>query len=214
MKQIKLNVKSRELTGRTASKRLRTDGQIPAVMYGDSGVSTLQLDRTEFQLAWRGIAGRAALLELHKDGEAECTFAIIKEIQRNPRTDSFVHIDFKEIVRGQDMEAEVPVRVKGVAEGVKTFGGVLEVIVNHVKVRCRPRDLPEVIEVDVTQLMVGDSVHVAQLPVIENVTYLAKADTIFVTVLSPTVAEAAPAPVAAAAAAPAAAAKAAPAAKK
>lgn len=176
MKQVALNVKSREAVGTAAVKRLRAAGQIPAVIYGESGVHSLSVDSVQFKQAWRKIAGSAALLELHLDGAEESTFAIIKEYQRDPRRDTFEHIDFLEIVRGKDMEAEIPVHTKGTANGVKNQQGVLEVHAHELTVRCRPRDLPEFIEVDVTALSVGDSLHVRDLPAIEGVTFTDDAD--------------------------------------
>lgn len=169
MKQVALNVKSRDAVGSTAVKRLRAAGQIPAVIYGESGVHPLQVDADAFSLAWRKIAGRAALLELHTDGAEESTFAIIKEYQRNPRNDRFEHIDLLEIVRGKEMEAEIPVQTVGSAYGVKNQQGVLEIHAHELAVRCRPRDLPEEIDVDVTAMKVGDSIKVGDLPAIEGV---------------------------------------------
>lgn len=170
MKQVALNVKTRDAVGSTAVKRLRAEGLIPAVIYGESGVRHLQISADEFFLAWRKIAGRASLLELHTDGAEESTFAIIKEYQRNPRNDRFEHIDLLEIVRGKEMEADIPVHPVGAAFGVKNQQGVLEVHAHELGVRCRPRDLPEFISVDVTALKVGESLRVADLPAIEGVT--------------------------------------------
>lgn len=179
MKQVSLNVKSRTEKGRNASKRLRGAGSIPAVIYGESGVRDLSVSQKEFSLAWRSVVGRAALIELHLDGAEESTFAIIQETQRNPRTDAFQHIDFKEVVRGKDMEAEIPVIAKGVSPGVKN-GGILEFHAETLTVRCRPRDLPEAIAVDVTQMQIGDSLHVRDLPAAEGLTILSDDDLVVV----------------------------------
>src|SRR5690606_16217197 len=115
--------------GRSASRQSRVSGSIPAVIYGESGVKHLSVSSNAFKLAWREVAGRAALIELHFDGEEESHFAIIQEVQRDACTDSFKHIDFKEVVRGHEMEAKIPVRTRGISPGVKNLGGVLEV--NH-----------------------------------------------------------------------------------
>lgn len=181
MKQVALNVSSRESFGSGPMKRLRAAGKIPAVIYGDSGVKHLNVDAHEFMMAWRRIGGGAALIELHADGAAESTFAIIKEFQRNPRSDHFEHIDFQEIVRGKDMEVDIPVHTRGTAYGVKNQQGVLEINAHELAVRCRPRDLPEFIEVDVTALKVGDSLHVSDLPAIEGVTFIDDDDLVVVT---------------------------------
>jgi large subunit ribosomal protein L25 len=180
MKQVALNVKSREAIGSSAAKRLRATGQIPAVIYGESGAHNLSVDADQFKLAWRKIAGSATLIELHLDGAEDTTFAIIKDYQRDPMRDNFEHIDFQEIVRGKDMEADIPVHSKGVANGVRNQQGVLEINAHELTVRCRPRDLPEFIEVDVTKLSVGDSLHVRDLPAIEGVTFVDDADLVVV----------------------------------
>lgn len=172
MKQVSLNVKTRDAVGSSSAKRLRAAGKIPAVIYGESGTQSLTVEVDQFKQAWRKIAGGAALVELHVDGAEESTFSVIKEFQRDPRRDNFLHIDFQEVVRGKDMEIEIPVHTKGIAFGVKNEQGVVEINAHELRVRCRPRDLPEFIEVDVTALKVGDSLHVSDLPKIEGVTFV------------------------------------------
>ena len=180
MKQVALNVKTREAIGSTAVKRLRNEGQIPAVLYGESGVHHLQVDGDAFFAAWRKMAGRAALLELHTDGADESTFAIIREYQRNARTDKFEHVDLLEVVRGKDMEANIPVATIGTSFGVKNQQGVIEIQTHELGVRCRPSALPEEIDVDVTAMKVGDSLRVEDLPAIEGVIFIDHADLVVV----------------------------------
>ena len=172
MKQVVLNVKTHSALGSSAVKRLRDAGQIPAVIYGESGVSHLEIDAVAFGNAWRSIGGRASLVELHADGDKEGTFAIIKGTQRHSTKDNFLHVDFLEIVRGKDMEAAIPVITQGIAYGVKNEQGVVEINAHEVPVRCRPKSLPEAIVVDVTDLKVGDSVHLGQLAAIDGVTFM------------------------------------------
>jgi large subunit ribosomal protein L25 len=180
MKQVVLNVKTRDALGSAAVKRLRREGQIPAVLYGESGVHHVQVGAEAFFAAWRKMAGRATLLELHMDGAEESTFTILKDYQRNARTDRFEHLDLLEVVRGKDMEADIPVVTKGTAFGVKNQQGVLEINAHELNVRCRPRDLPEEILIDVTTLKVGDSLHVEDLPPIEGVTFNDPSDLVVV----------------------------------
>ena len=172
MKQITLNIKPREEIGRTASKHLRQDGIVPAVIYGESGLRHLQVNEHEFAMQYRKIRGTAALIELKQEGEEEGQFAIIQELQRNTRTDAFLHIDFKEIVRGQEMEADIPVNTIGIADGVKNYGGVLEISAQTLRVRCRPRHLPEEILIDVTELGIGNVVNLSGVTAPEGVTFL------------------------------------------
>lgn len=180
MKQITLTTKNRSEAGRSASYKLRQGGDIPAVLYGESGTRKLSLDAHEFAMSYRKFAGSAALIELKIDGDEESHYAIIQELQRNPRSDAFLHVDFKEIVRGKDMEAEIPVRTRGVADGVRNYGGVLEINAHTLTVRCRPRHLPEQILVDVAGLAIGKSIHLGEIEAPEGVTFLDDKDLVVI----------------------------------
>jgi len=180
MKQITLKTAPREEaeTGRTATRHMRQNGEIPAVIYGESGHRNLKLNAHEFMMAYRKLSGGAALIELKTDGEAEGMFAIIQDMQRNTQTDAFLHIDFKEIVRGKEMETDIPVHTLGTPDGVRNYGGVLEVSSHTLRVRCRPRNLPEYIEVEVSALEIGKSIHLSEISPPEGVTFLDDPDTV------------------------------------
>ena len=180
MKQITIKTKKRTDTGRTASRHQRNDGEVPAVFYGESGAQHLTLNGHDFAMAYRKMSGSATLIALEIEGDDEPHFAIIQELQRNTRTDAFLHIDFKEIVRGQDMEVDIPVHTTGKADGVRNYGGVLEVSTHTLRVRCRPRDLPEAIEIDVTNLGIGKSLHLSDIQAPEGVTFLADPELVVV----------------------------------
>ncbi len=180
MKQITLNTKARETKGRAANKHMRQAGTIPAVIYGESGNHTLSVDAHEFKMAYRNVIGSAVLIELKYEDEAESQYAIIQELQRNTRTDEFLHIDFKEIVRGQDMEADIPVHPVGTADGVRNYGGVLEISAHTLRVRCRPRHLPESIDVNVRELAIGRVILLSEVTAPEGVTFLDDPETVVV----------------------------------
>jgi large subunit ribosomal protein L25 len=209
MKQLNLNVQAREQSGRSASSRLRKAGRIPAVVYGPNGVRTLSIGSVDFRKLWKQVSGRTALIELATDGVAEPTLSIIQQVQRNSLTDDFTHIDFKEILRGHDMWATVSIKVVGDAFGVRNEGAILELHRHDIEVRCRPRFLPEIIEINVENMKAGDSLKVKDLPVLEGVAYEMEADVPVVSCLIPKVEEVKPVEVApaegdaAAAAAPA-----------
>jgi large subunit ribosomal protein L25 len=112
------------------------------------------------------------LFELKMEGDGESHYAIIQELQRNTRTDAFLHVDFKEVVRGKEMEADIPVRTRGVADGVRNYGGVLEISANTLRVRCLPRHLPEAIVIEVTELSIGRSIHLSEIEAGEGITFL------------------------------------------
>jgi len=180
MKQITIQTKDRKKTGRSANKTLRREGRIPAVFYGESGNRLLSLNNHDFGLKYREISGKAALIELKMEGGEDGSFAIIQEMQRNSRSDAFVHIDFKEIVRGQEMEVSIPLNTLGTPDGVKNYGGVLEVSATELRVRCRPRNLPEGISLDVSDLEIGKTMHLSELEAPEGVTFLDDPDMVVV----------------------------------
>ena len=169
MKQINLNVANRETVGGSSANRYRKEGKIPAVIYGESGCKNLLVDAKEFSVVAKAILGKAALLEVHFDDGTESRYAILKEVVRNPLKDNVEHIDFKEVVRGKPMDAVIPLHFEGESEGVKNENGVLEINLHEVPVRCRPRDLPEFIAVDVSKLHVGESITVSGLVLPEGV---------------------------------------------
>lgn len=169
MKQINLNVANREQLGGGASGRYRKAGKIPAVIYGESGSKNLLVDEKEFAVVAKQVIGKAVLIEVHYADGAESQFAVLKEVARDPLTDKAEHIDFLEVVRGKPMNATIPLRLQGESEGVKNGGGVLDVLLHEVKVRCRPRDLPEFIVIDVANLLVGQTITIAGIKMPENV---------------------------------------------
>lgn len=180
MKQVTLTTKKRTERGRSSSARLRKAGRLPAVFYGDSGNTLLSVDTREFWLAYRQIAGRAALLELKLEDHDEPAYAIIQELQTDPVSDEYLHLDLKEIVRGQEMEADIPLHTIGIADGVKNYGGVLEVNASDLRVRCRPRHLPEYITLNVEDLEIGKSIHLSEVDAPEGVTFLGDPDMVVV----------------------------------
>jgi len=170
MKDYSLKVSLRDQTGRGPTRRLRKAGRIPAVLYGRSGSRSLSLDRTEFLDLWKEVRGSTTLIQLVEEG-GEQVRSLVQAYQRNPMTDVFEHIDFKEIPAGVEMQTQVRVHFVGEAIGVKNELGLLDVHHHDVGVRCLPRDLPRFIDVDVTDLHAGGSIHVSDLKPIENVIF-------------------------------------------
>jgi large subunit ribosomal protein L25 len=209
MKKYQLTVTSRAGTGRSASRRLRKADKIPAILYGKhTKPETLAVNAPEFVKLLKEIAGRAALIELKRDAGANA-LSFLQEIQRDPITDRYLHVDLQEVKENEKMIISVSVRVVGEAYGVKTEGGVLDTATKRLRIRTLPKDLPDFIEVDVTELKMGESIHVSKLKPIAGVEYLDDANQAVVLCVAPPEEEAAPA--AAAAAAPAEGAAAAPA---
>lgn len=219
--QLSLNVAPRAQTGRSASRRLRKVNQIPAILYGKhSNPEKLAVDVPEFTRLLKTVKGRSLIIELTRTDKPEKALSFLQEIQRDPITDRFLHVDLQEIKADEKFEIRVPLQILGEAYGVKQQSGVLEIATQQVRIRCLPKDLPEAIVIDVTELKVGETIKVAQLKPIAGVEYrdlpgqpvVACVEIAEEVVETPAAGAAAAAPAAGAAAAPAAGAAAAPAA--
>lgn len=169
MKQINLNVANRAMVGGLTSNRYRKEGKIPAVIYGESGNKNLLLDERGFESIAKEVVGKAVLFEIHFDDGTESHFAVLKEVSRNSLTGRVMHVDFKEVVRGKPMNAVVPLHFVGEAEGVKNENGVIDINLHEVHVRCRPRDLPEFITVDISPMHVNETLFLGELKLPEGV---------------------------------------------
>ena len=169
MKQLTLKVTSRALHGRGPARRLRADGSIPAIIYGKSGNQSVSVAQEAFRDLMRAKGNAASLIDLDVDGKK--FLSLIKEFQRHPITQKFLHIDIMEIDPNSPMTAAIPVRAIGEAHGVKTDGGTLAIVSQTINVRCLPKDLPEFIEVDVTELKVNESIHVGEIKAPKGITF-------------------------------------------
>lgn len=172
MKKFQLTVSTREGTGRSASRRLRKAEKIPAILYGKhTKPETLAVNAPEFVKLLKEIAGRAALIELKRDAGANA-LSFLQEVQRDPITDRYLHVDLQEVKENEKMVISVTVRVVGEAYGVKTEGGVLDIATKRLRIRTLPKDLPEFIEVNVSELKMGEAIHVSSIKVAPGVELL------------------------------------------
>ncbi len=203
--QFKLNVVSRANTGRSASRRLRKVNQIPAILYGKhTSPETLSVDGPEFIRLIKAIAGSAALVELQRKDNKPAALSFLQEVQRDPITDKYLHVDLQEVKADEKMEIRVRLRLVGESFGVKNQSGVLETPSQYLRIRCFPKDLPPYIAIDVTELKVGETLHIGELKAIEGVEFLDDKNQSVVSCVEPVAEEAAATPAAGAAAAPAA----------
>jgi large subunit ribosomal protein L25 len=181
---------SRTETGKGAARKLRAAGQVPGVFYGRGGSAIpLVLNGKELEVALTGSQGGNVIVDLKVQGAGEADRkAIIREVQRDPVAGSILHVDFQHISLTEKITVEVPVVLVGVPTGVKDGGGILEHLLREVEVECLPTDIPAHIDVDVSALGIGDSVHVSDLKA-ERVTIQTEADRTVATVVPPTVLE-------------------------
>jgi len=170
---LTLKVATRAQTGRSSSRRLRKANRIPAILYGKhSDPEKLSIEVPEFTKLLKSVAGRSLLIELNREDKAEKALSFLQEIQRDPMTDRYLHVDLHEVKPDEKFEIRVPVRVIGESFGVKNQSGVLEIASHVLRIRCLPGDLPEAIEIDVTTLNVGQTIKVAELKPVEGVTFM------------------------------------------
>jgi len=196
MAEIKVSAESRSDFGKNASRRLRQKGMVPAIVYGGKGENiAVAVNPKELQKVLRSEAGRNAILKLEVAGQG-ATSAILKGWQVDPVKENFLHADFYRIAMDVALRITVPIAVKGEARGVKTEGGILELVLRQIEVECLPGDIPERIEVDVTDLDLNGALRVSDLPISAKVKVLQNPDQVVVHVVS--VKEEVPAPTAAA----------------
>lgn len=193
MKQLKLTVSNRKETGRGAARRLRASGKVPAVIYGKSGSRPLTLEEPKFRKLMRATSGAAAIIEI-EDENKQTALSVIQEVSRDPVKDTFTHVDFHEVSATEEMHAVLPVHTKGEAYGAKNQGGLVDIVIYQVDIQCLPKDLPEYVEIDVSELRVGQAVHIKELPKLPGVKYLHDADSVVLGCFAPTKAEAPSAP--------------------
>jgi large subunit ribosomal protein L25 len=188
----------RERSGKGPARQARLQGRIPGVLYGHGQAArSVAVDSREFINAVRQIEGGNMIVSLRLEG-GERT-ALVREVQRDPLSHEILHLDFQEVSLTERVRVEVALHLTGASPGVKE-GGILETITRHVEVECLATQIPDAMDVDVSALGIGDSVHVRDLAVPQGVTVLADADLTVATVVPPTVYEAPAAPEAVAAA--------------
>jgi large subunit ribosomal protein L25 len=196
MAEITVKAETRSDFGKNASRRLRSKGLVPAVIYGGTGENvSLAVDPKALQKVLRSEAGRNAILKLEIGGKGAIN-AILKSWQVDPVREHFLHADFYRIAMDVAIRVTVPIAIKGEARGVKTEGGILELVIRQIEIECLPGDIPERIEVDVTDLGFNEALRVSDLPVTAKVKVLQNPDQVVVHVIS--VKEEVAAPVAAA----------------
>ena len=187
MAVIPLGGTRRENLGKGGARKARAAGHIPAVLYGHGQEPVpVSIQAREFDLALRSHKGGNPIVNLAVGG-GEYT-ALIRAVQYDPLSHDILHLDFQHISLTETIEVKVAVHLTGLPVGVKDGGGILETILREIEVRCLPTAIPPAIEVDVSHLNIGDSVHVREITV-PNVTILNDGAETVATVVPPTVME-------------------------
>ena len=162
MATAQLNATPRTDKGKGVARKLRASGQVPGVIYGHGREpQPLSINAREFDRLAERVRITSTVIELALDGRTART--LIRELQRDPIRRSVLHVDFQELVAGEKIVVEVPLRFTGTAMGVKNDGGILEEVMHQISVRVDPSNIPDHIDVDVTPLTIGHSFHVSDL---------------------------------------------------
>jgi len=184
MAEIVVNAETRSDRGKNAARRLRTKGLIPAVVYGGKGEATaVSVDPKTLQKVLRSETGRNTILKLQLGSDGN-TAAILKQWQVDPVKENFLHADFYRIAMDVALRVKVPVAIKGEARGVKTDGGILELIMRAIEVECLPGDIPERIEIDVADLGINDALRISDVLVSPKIKIMDDADQVVVHVIA------------------------------
>lgn len=200
-KQTKLSAQTRAGIGRSAVNKIKTQGLVPAVIYGGKDKpQNLQLSARDIDNLLSRVVGESVLVELEIADGSNVTnrLALMKEVQHHPLKGGVLHIDFQAVSADEEIHAEIPIEPFGEPNGVKNFGGILEIAMHSLEVACLPKDLPEIIRIDVSALNVGDAIHVKDIQLPPGVASKVSPELTVVHVAMPKV-EAEPEPAAAAA---------------
>jgi large subunit ribosomal protein L25 len=184
--RIKLVVQERPELGSRATRRLRRQGFVPGVIYGHGKEPrAFAVEDRELRRALTGSHGLHAILDVKLEGESTSRASILKEFQRDRVRDTVTHIDLLEVSLDETIQSQVNVVLTGDSVGVRE-GGVLSQASHQVTVEAKPLEIPEHVDIDITDLGLGDSLRVADLTATEGVAFLDDPDTVIVSVVAPT----------------------------
>jgi large subunit ribosomal protein L25 len=203
---FELAAEFRETQGKGASRRLRHEGKVPAILYGGhADARALTLSHQKLLIMLDNERFYSTILSLKVGDQTQA--AILKDVQRHPFKNAIVHVDFQRVEENEKIRISIPLHFTGaaVSPGVKSQGGLVSHMRTETEVSCLPKDLPEFIEVDISGLSLNESIHLSQLKIPEGVTLvdLVKDDAAVVAIHSPRAEEPEPTAAAAAGAAPA-----------
>ncbi len=175
MATAQLSATPRNSSGKGPARTLRSAGQIPGVVYGHAREpQPLTLDTREFEKLLSHISAESTVIELSLGGQT--TKTLIREIQRHPFKRQILHVDFQELVAGEKVQVNIPIVLIGIPEGVRASGGVMDQTLRELSIRVDPSAIPDHIEVDVSGVLIGHSIHVSELQLPEGVEVLNDAE--------------------------------------
>ena len=190
MSNTKLVAQPRTTKGSPAARRLRAEGHIPGVIYGQGMAPvSVTVERRDLRLALSGPAGSNTVLTLEVDGKSYP--AVVKDMQRHPIRRTVAHIDFLQVNMNEEITVSVAVHLVGEAKAVAAEGGLVDSAVDSIEVSCTPNNMPNAFEIDITEMQPGDVIRLADVPMPKGVTALGDPEMPIVTILITSAAEAA-----------------------
>lgn len=186
---VTLQAETRSQTGKGVARQLRINGRVPAVIYGRGRESqSLSVSHHDMERTLASVSG-TTIIDLAVAGAT--VKALIRDVQRHPFRPGIIHVDFYEIHEGETITIDIPIHLVGIPDGVRNGGGVLDQVVREIEIEVLPRHIPEYVELDVSALGIGQSLHVSDLR-IENAHVLAEPERTVCTVVAPRVEEVEP----------------------
>jgi len=168
---VSFNATARDTTGKGAARSLRSNGQVPAVIYGHGREpQPLSLNARDLDKMLGHIQAESTVIEVSFGGTTSKT--LIREIQRHPIKRQILHVDFQALVAGEKVTVSIPIVLTGIAEGVRLEGGVLDHTLRELEIEVDPSNIPDHVELDVTNMVIGDSLHVSDIKLPEGVEIL------------------------------------------
>lgn len=188
MQEISINVTPRLLTGKAEANRARRNNLIPAVIYSKNKTNlAITVGYTEFYAAAKASKSSQLFTLKSEDPTLKDLVgrkALVKEIQKDYLKDCLTHVDFQLLEKGQAVSVDVPLHIKGEAPGVKTSGGVLAIVSHEIKISCLPEAIPEYVEVDISKLELGDSIHANEITLPAGIKLVSRSDETLVSVVA------------------------------
>jgi large subunit ribosomal protein L25 len=174
---VKIKGAKRELFGKNASRRLRREGKVPAILYGPETENiSLSLEKKDLFQILRSETGENTIFKVSFDSQVQDV--MIKDLQKDPTTDELIHVDLILIAMDKEIRLEVPIVLVGESVGVKSEGGFVDLSLRELEIECLPKDIPEQIQVDITALHLHQSIKVEELTPPPGVTVISEPESV------------------------------------
>lgn len=175
--QLEITVEQRQKTGRNIARKMSRDGKVAAVVYGAGRDSVpITVDRKTILELLKKAASENAIYLLRLGGSKNQRHVMIRDMQVDPVSQRILHIDFQRVLMDQLLRVQAPLELQGVPAGVRNDGGVLDFVTRELEVECLPKDIPDLLTLDVTELEIGDHLEASQVTLPEGVTLVEEPD--------------------------------------